>query len=297
MRRILLSRGFLTLGINTDSDQIMYSYALALSIKACDPTAEICLIVDKSKSDEVPTKYHHAFDYITELPFGNTGYSDGFHGSNIWQLQYATPFEENIYLDNDIIFNKVDIDLLWEQLSYKDVGVSGIATTYRNFPCNKEYYFEIETNYELPTLYNQLFYFKRDSQLAIEWFKMADPVFQNWRDVYKTVLKDKKPLSFNKNVLMNIVHHFLDVGNEVRLDIHNYYDLDLRSQGLWHYDVPEMWTEMLNHWYTDEGRLIIENSAIENGIIHYRDKKFLTQEILDGIRNKVSIVDTRKETA
>jgi hypothetical protein len=289
-----LSRGFLTLGIDTSSDQIKYSYVLALSIKNCDKDSEVCLIVDKGKSDDVPSKYHHAFDYIVELPFGNTGHTDGFHGSNFWQLLYCTPFEENIYLDHDTIFNKVNVDILWEAMSFNDIGVSAAARTYRNIPCNKEYYFEIEDTYNLPKLYNQMFYFKRDSPAAIEWFKMADPVFQNWREVYKQILKDKKPPAFHKNILCNIVHHFLNCEKEIIVPINNYYDLDLRSQGLWHYDVPENWTDMLNSWYTQEGRLIIENSVIENGIIHYRDKKFLTQEVIDDIRTKATISDTRK---
>ena len=139
-----------------------------------------------------------------------------------------------------------------------------------------------------------MFYFKRESPAAIEWFKMADPVFQNWREVYKQILKDKKPPAFHKNILCNIVHHFLDCEKEIIVPINNYYDLDLRSQGLWHYDVPEHWTDMLNSWYTQEGRLIIENSVIENGIIHYRDKKFLTQEVIDDIRTKATISDTRE---
>jgi len=292
-----LNRGFVTIGIDTDKDQIQYSYALALSIKLCDPKAEVCLVVDKEKSDDVPTKYHHAFDYITELPFGNTGYEDGFHGSNFWQLQYASPFEETIYLDNDILVNRVNLDTLWDTFSNYDVAVSSVAQTYRNFPMHKHNIFEIENTYELPELYNSVFYFKRDSALAIEWFKMADPVFQNWREVYKVLFKDKKPDSFNKNVLCNAVHHFLDVEKEVTCDIDNLFDLDLRSQGLWHVDIPEQWTEMLNSWYTTEGRLIIENSAIESGIIHYRDRKFLNKEVLDVIRSKAGISNQRQTAA
>lgn len=296
-RRISVSRGFLTLGIDTDKDQVYYSYALALSIKACDPDAEVCLIVDKNKSDDVPSKYHHAFDYITELPFGNTGHADGFHGSNFWQLLHCTPFEENIYLDHDTLVNKIDIDALWDQFSNKDIAASNSANTFRNLPFNKAHRFEIEEAYNLPKLFNNMFYFKRDSELAIEWFKMADPVFQNWREVYKSLFNDKKPLSFDKNVLCNVVHSLLDVENVVTHRITNLYDLDLRAQWLWSEDIPEEWTEMLNYWYTDEGRLIVENSAIENGIIHYRDKKFLNQEVLDVIRDQASISSRRKATA
>jgi hypothetical protein len=104
-----MSKGFVTLGINTERDMIKYSYGLALSIKSSDPTAETCLIVDQGKTDTVPSKYFHAFDYISELPFGNTAYKDGFHGMNLWQLIHATPFEETIYADYDTLFNNVDI--------------------------------------------------------------------------------------------------------------------------------------------------------------------------------------------
>ena len=56
-----MSRGFITLGINTDKDRIFHSYGLACSIKNSDPTAEICLVVDKGKSDEVSKDYLKMF--------------------------------------------------------------------------------------------------------------------------------------------------------------------------------------------------------------------------------------------
>ena len=284
-----MTNGFLTLGIDTDSDQVRYSYALALSIKKCDPTAEVCLVVDKDKSDRVPSKYFEAFDYITELPFGNSGYSDGFHASNIWQLQHATPFDETIYVDSDTIFKNVDINLLWDQFSDYGFAMSSFAKSYRNFPLNKKNIFDIELNYSLPQLYSNLIYFDRGSQNSIEWFKMADPVFQNWRDVYRNVFKEKKPDSFNKNVLCNVVTHLLDIEKEVSVKLVDLYDLDNRSQYYWNNDVPVNWTEMLNYWYTPNEHFLIENSSISGGIIHYRDRKFLTEEILNVIKTNASI--------
>jgi len=40
------------------------------------------------------------------------------------------------------------------------------------------------------------------------------------------LLNDKKPLTFNKNVLANIVTHLLDVNGEIRVNLNNLYDLD-----------------------------------------------------------------------
>jgi hypothetical protein len=284
-----MTQGFVTLGIDTDADQIRYSYALALSIKQCDPTAEVCLIVDKDKSDLVPSKYFNAFDYITELPFGNTGYNDGFHASNIWQLQHCTPFDETIYVDSDSIFKNVDVELLWDQFKNYGFAMSSFARSYRNIPVYKNSIFDIEITYNLPQLYSNLIYFDRGSNVSIEWFKMADPVFQNWRDVYRNIFKEKKPETFNKNILCNVVTHLLDVENEVKLKINNLYDLDNKSQSYWSNDVPNNWTEMLNYWYTQKQHLIIENSSISGGIIHYRDRKFLTEEILNVIKANSSV--------
>ena len=53
------SKGFITIGIDTDVDNVKYSYALALSIKQCDPEAEVCLVVDANKADLVNKKYLH----------------------------------------------------------------------------------------------------------------------------------------------------------------------------------------------------------------------------------------------
>lgn len=284
-----MSKGFVTLGIDTDADQVRYSYALALSIKQCDPDAEVCLIVDKDKSDLVSPKYFDAFDYITELPFGNTGHRDGFHASNIWQLQHATPFDETIYLDSDMLVKNVDIELLWSQFQGRGFAVSSFARSFRNLPAAKHSMFEIELQYDLPKLYNSMIYFDRGSTASIEWFKMADPVFQNWREVYTTVFKEKKPSTFSKNTLCNVVTHLLDCEKEISISINNLIELENRSQNYWSNDVPALWTEMLNSWYTQKQHMIVENSSISGGIIHYRDRRFLTEEVLNVIKANTSI--------
>ena len=171
---------------------------------------------------------------------------------------------------------------------FYDVAVPSYAKTFRGVLLNPHSLFEIESAYNLPRLLNNMFYFKRESKLAIEWFKMADAVFQNWRDVYTALFKDKKPASFSKNVLANVVTHLLDIEKDIAIHIFNLYDLDNRSQWFWNEDVPVDWTKMLNSWYTDNNTLIIENSMISNGIIHYRDENFLTLEIIDAISTKLN---------
>lgn len=283
-----MSRGFITLGINTDKDRFKYCYALSMSIKAIDPDAEVCMVVDKDKFDEVGSSYKQAFDYITELPFGLTSHIDGFHAMNLWQMVHASPFTETIYLDADTIMKDVDIDLLWEQFKHHDVAVSNIARTYRNELTDKTNKFEIEQHYGLPQNYNNMIYFKGGSDLALEWFKMADPILQNWRDVYSTMFKEKKPQTFEKNLLLNCVTHFLDVDKQVATNVNNLYDIDTVSARLWNHDIPVRWTEMLNSWYTDDNKFLIENYNIPSGIIHYGDEDFITEQVLDVLYSRTS---------
>ena len=289
----IMSRGFLLIGLDTDEDRIKYAYATALSIKTCDPDASVCLIVENVEKDLRPG-YENIFDYIVELPFGNTAYKDGFHGSNIWQLLQSTPYDESIYIDYDTIFLNTDIEQLWETLSNYDVAMPSYARSFRNTLVNKSVLFEFETHYNFPTLHNNFIYFKKHSALAIEWFKMADPVFQNWREVYASLMNDKKPISFNKNVLCNIVTSLLDVENVVSVDLNNLYDLESHSQHLWNKDLPDNWTDLLNYWFPNNKKLIIENSIISSGIVHYRDENFITEEIINEYQTNINISSRRK---
>jgi len=283
-----MSRGFITLGINTETDQIQYNYALACSIKKCDPNSEICLIVDQGKLDDVPDVYHDVFDYITELRFGNTAYKDGFHGMNLWQMYHCSPFDETVYIDNDTLFLNVDIDLFWQQFKNKSIAMPIIARTFRNGIAQKTSKFEFESHYKLSQHYSHLIYFDKSTDEAIEWFKMADPVFQNWRDMYAKIFNEKRPETFNKNVLTNIVTYLLNQEDNIGIWMDDFYDLDNRSQGLWHSDIPKNWTEMLNSWYTDDGDIIIENHKLSSGIIHYGDEQFITKEIIDDLKLSVT---------
>lgn len=292
-----MSRGFVILGIDTDRDRLKHAYALACSIKLCDMDQQVCLIVDQNKSDLVPKKYLEAFDYLVELSFGNTAYKDGFHGANLWQMRSCSPFEETIYVDDDTLFLNVDVDLLWDQFEDRDIAISNIAKTYRNTYADKTFDFEIEKIYDLPELYGNLIYFKTDSKLAIEWFKMADPCFQNWKEFYSQNFKEKKPNSFDKNVIVNTITDALDIYYDVKTDVAVLIDLSPFAQKFYSDDISDNWTDYLNFWFTQDLQLIVENSFISSGIVHYRDEQFLTDEILDVIVSKFKINKQRKDAA
>ena len=290
-----MSKGFMILAINTDINRMKYAEACALSIKKCDPTASVCLLYDdtNTETEESLAKYNHAFDLASPLPFGNSAHSDGFHGANIWQIYQASPYDETIYVDYDTLFINVDISQLWETFSPYDLGVSNRAMTYRNMLCNPNGLFEYETLYNFPKLFNNMIYFKAKTDTASEWFKMADPIFQNWRETYSKVFKDKRPETFDKNILCNIVTSMLDIEKEISVPVINLYDLHARSQYMWNNKISDEWSENLNWWFPNNNQLMIENSVISSGIVHYRDENFLTNETLNEYRTQINISNRR----
>ena len=274
-------RGFITLGIDTGEDKIKHCYALACSLKISDPNAEICLVVDKGRIDFVNEYYEHIFDYIVELPYGNSAHKDGFHGMNLWQVYHCTPFEETIYLDYDTLLVDCDIKTLWDLVSVNDLSFPGNANNYKGQSAAKQMRFEYELQYKLPTLFYNLIYWKQKSTEAIEWFKMADPVLQYWRDVYNKVFTDKKPNAFEKNLLCNLVTHFVDMEIDTRVFLNHHTDMHVKSHGIFVDDLPERWTEFLNVWVTNHKKIQIENYILSSGIIHYSDETFLTEEVMN----------------
>ena len=114
---------------------------------------------------------------------------------------------------------------------------------------------------------------------------MADPIMQNWRGAYNKFFQDKKPLTFDKNILCNLVSHCLDVSSDIGVQLSNHFDLHADSQGVWTEDISQEWTDMLNTWTSESGKIQIENHIITSGIIHYCDENFLTEDVLDAYRN------------
>ena len=94
-----------------------------------------------------------------------------------------------------------------------------------------------------------------------------------------------------------MITHLLDVETDVSVNLNNFYDFNIKSQWLWNNDVPDDWTQVLNYWFPQNKKLIIENHIIPDGILHYRNEEFLTPEIEHEYRTQIDISRRRKATS
>jgi hypothetical protein len=282
-----MTQGYIFLGVDSPdtTTNIECAYALSLSIKLADPTAETCVVVHKFA--HVPAKYENGFDYIVELPYGRTDANHHDIMLDFWQIYYCTPFEDTMFFNTySLAINH--ISSLWE-MQKLDSMVFATALDFRGENTYDVPKFIAQEHNKIPAFDTDVIYFRKDV-LTSEFFKMADPVFKNWRDIFRSHLPEYGMGDFDFTLAMNLVTQMLGEHYQSP-DYFNYTDLSLNFL----YD-PEIatqrdWLNSVNIWVTDEIDVKINNHR-QTGIFYYSDPSVMTAEILRKIYDNYIAVTT-----
>ena len=264
--------------VGTDKTQVDSAYALALSIKCVD-SRPLALVVDKF--DTVPSKYEKSFDFIIELPYGPSDYLTGSTLADIWQVYYATPFEQSLYIKSTSLLMN-NIDDVWKSLNSFDLvlpthtlNMQGNVSEYRNKNT-------VQERNNLPVYHADVFYFAK-SEPALEFFKMCDPVFKNWRELTRKYTG--APDWFSVDQMFSIVSVMLGV-NPVHYYQHlTYVDTSVDNIIELDSDIPNDWLDSFNIWF-EAARILRINNHRQNNIVVYNHKKFINKENLDELTKR-----------
>lgn len=270
-----MTQGYIFFGVDDfDSTRnIEHAHALSISLKLADPDRETCVVVHKF--EHVPSRYEDSFDYIVELPFGRTEVNHHDALIDWWQLYNATPFDQTLYIDsNSLVVGP--IGSLWEVMAGNSMML-GMAHDFRQqFTRNDQKFIPLDKN-KIVARDATLVYFEKDEQSS-EFFKLADPLFKNWRDVYIETNTEFRVNDFNYTLMFNVVASM--TGNPI-VQSKSFTYTDLSIDILWNSEIenPEPWMDQLNIWFTDGLELKINNYN-QTGIVHYNDPDFLTADIV-----------------
>ena len=106
-----MSKGFIVLAQNnSNTDYIKQAYLLAKSLHNSQALVKNISLVT---NDLVPNEYKSAFDQIIEIPFDDQASNSEWKVENRWKLYHATPYEETIVFDADMIVTK-DLSDCWK---------------------------------------------------------------------------------------------------------------------------------------------------------------------------------------
>lgn len=250
-----MTQGYVFIGTDDHGHEknIRQAYALSLMVKILDQERETCVAV--KNSNDVPTHYQNGFDYIIELPFGRTEPNHSDINIDFWQTFYFTPFDESMFLTS-CSFATNEIKSLWDIAAIDDIVFSN-ALDFRGDKIPP-----LENN-KISTLHSDMVYFK-NTEKASNFFKMADPVFKNWRDIYTHLHIDRS--NFDLSIMNGATSYLLGESYVVP----KYFNYAKTEQN----DIDQ-----LNFWLSDSLELKINNYK-QSGIVKYTDENILTDEMI-----------------
>lgn len=253
--------------------------ALAYSIKGAMPEANVTMVT--SSINDIDKEFYEPFNEITEFPFRVKGVTR----QNDWQLYWASPYDHTIAIDCKSIL-KENQSQLWDYLTDKlDIAFPTSVIHYNGSPLNLQNKKIYEDEYFLKNICSSMFYWKKDTDIAIKYFKMADVIMQWWEDSLRKFLAEHHvPVNYDSDITHSVIANL--IGEDVTFDDKNLFTyIDMQNTlengyiGRW-----DNWTDRLSVWASNNGKIKIQNFAI-NRLLSYKEDNFLTQEIYNEQRN------------
>ena len=270
-----MTRGFLVLAQNSDTDYIRQAYALALSIKATQPNINNISLVT---NDIVPEEYHAAFDKIIPIPFGDHAENSSWKVENRWKLYHASPYDETIVFDADVLVLE-NIERIWKFVNNRTLIFSSNVTDYKNRIVTDKTYRKVFVENNLPDLYSGMFYFRKSSE-ALEFFKLVEFITYNWERIYYEVTPKSMQKFFSMDVSFAIASKILGIDNQIIISNSPFTFTHMKPalQG-WN-PVPESYLSQSMVNFNNNRELFINNIK-QNGVFHYVENEFLTDQIIE----------------
>ena len=281
-----MSKGFLIYAPNSKRKSTIDSAILtALSIKISQSKYNDVALLTDNKTKFTPFYYdknkkdkeYQVFDKIIEFPFSSKNVAELQIG-NMWQIIHATPFEETIFCNNDILFFR-DLYSEFEYMSYFNLLFPENTMSF-NLEHNKHIAKHIE-ECKLPNILCDIFYFRKtgnDWEDVKEFFNMLEIISKNWREIYYDIMKSYRPeqqdIYTNMSIAMRLSCY--DLLRNIYTDKLNYITPD---QG---------WSEQYNYFLDNACDLKIENYTMQSPL-KVNDKTFCTEEILNTFKTMYKI--------
>lgn len=270
-------QGFVTFAINnSETNYLELAYLQALNIKATQKNNRYAVIVDQQTQELINDSHRSVFDYVICITVDHNGSdSTSKNFKNEWQVFRLTPFKETIKLESDLLFTR-SIDHWWTAFRLKDICLSTGAKNYRGINSTVRKYRELFDANQLPDVYNGLMYF-RYSQTAHKFFEVARYIQQEWAHV-STHLKKCFEEQPSTDVLYGLTA--LMVGEEIctmpSMDFLNFVHM---KPGFNNWSDNRSWLDTVMS--ERDGDMIRINNLNQYNPVHYFDKSYATQELIE----------------
>jgi hypothetical protein len=270
-----VSKGFLLFAQNTDSvDYVKQAYALALSIKHTQTNITNVSLVTNSK---VSKKYQKIFDQIIPIPYFKKIENSPLQAEHRYQLYNATPYDETIVLDSDMLLSD-DISSWWEYCSNYDVHFCNQITNYKLEKIVDTVHRKTFIANNLPNIYYALHYFKK-SKAAQHFYNTLEFVVNNWEACYGKFASDEYQNWVSMDVSAAIAVKLSGMEDTITTTCNpmNFTHMKSAIQG-WPV-IPDSWQTAVPCILNNQGNVIVGNIK-QHKLFHYVEKHFINDKLL-----------------
>jgi len=256
-----------------DTDYLKMAYALALSIKNTQKPGygHVALVID-NPSLISSVKSPWVFDHIIQWD------QETFWNGRSWMDQLS-PFDNTVCLDADMIFTKDYSHWIDYFVTNCELYVANKAYTYRGESIIDDFYRKTFTINHLPNLYSFYTFFKKDSNLAKEFFELGRHIIKNPIEFSNLFLSDYKPKLLGTDEAFSLSAKILGIENEISYDLEFPKVIHMKPM-IQNWPWPaDSWTDHVGFYFKNNGHIKIGNYD-QNSIVHYVDKKLITDEIV-----------------
>lgn len=254
-------------------DYLKLAYGLALSIKNTQREGfdQVALVIsDKSKLDALKSPW--VFDYVIEWS------EETFWDGRSW-MDELTPFDNTVCLDADMLFTRDYSHWVEYFIDNCELYVANKSYTYRGEPVTGNYYRKTFDKNKLPNLYSFYTFFKKDTVLATEFFKLGRHIIKNPTEFANVFLSEHKPKVVGTDEAFALSAKILGIEDQIAYPLEFPRVVHMKPM-IQNWPWPaDRWSDHVGFYLGSAGMLKIGNYQ-QHDIVHYVEKDKMTDEMI-----------------
>ena len=266
--------GYLIVISKNDSvNYLKLAYALALSIKNTQQEGfdNVALVTDNIE-DVKKLKSSWVFNEIIEWN------QETFWDGRSW-MDKLSPWDNTICLDADMLFFRDYSHWAEYFIDNSELYIPNKSYTYRGEIVKDLYYRKTFEFNDLPNLYSFYTFFKKDSEIAEEFFSLGRYILKNPNEFKNLFLEKYIPKVVGTDEAFSLAAKILDIQDDISYDLEFPKVVHLKPMiQNWPWPADKV-SDHVGFYFDLQGKLKIGNYQ-QQDIVHYNEKNYVTDEII-----------------
>jgi hypothetical protein len=258
----------------TDVDYATLAYGLALSIKNTQKQGydKVALVVDDVTQVE---RFTDAWVFDHVIAWDQETFWDG----RSWMDQLS-PFEHTVCLDADMLFFRDYSHWIDYFVENTELYVANDSNTYRGETVTSDEYRRAFTRNKLPNLYSMWTFFKKDSELAKEFFTLGRYILKNPVEFSNEFLTEFKPKVIGTDEAFALSAKILGIQDEIAYEL-SFPRLVHMKPLIQNWPWPaNTWVDHVGFYFNRSAQLKFGNFQ-QDDIVHYVEKNKVDSEVIN----------------